>query len=156
VVTDDEIRRLTEIAAALRLLLGDQTLNHTEFVEALFVAIDDAEGVGCLPGNPMEYRRLIEWLSRAPLEEWRTLAERLPRPGADIGSRLARIAEIHKLSLQDGLATLEQLDHVLHTAEDTMRHRLDQLAHGDPESPLGLTINAARRLAISLSPEEAS
>ncbi len=156
VVADDEIRRLTELAGALHLLLGDQTLTRDEFVQTLSAAVDDAEGVGCLPGNPMESRRLVEWLSRVPVEEWRTLADRLPRPDTDTGDRLARIAEIHKLDPQRGLAALEQLDDVLRTAEDTMRHRLDQLGHGGSESPLDLTMNAARRLATSLGPEEAS
>jgi hypothetical protein len=155
-VADDEIRRLIELARALRLLLGDQTLKSDEFVLALSAAIDHAEAVGCFPGNPMEFRRLIEWLSDAPLEEWRTLAERLPEPDTHTGGRLVRIAEIHKLNPQQGLAALKQLDDVLRTAEDTMRHRLDQLARGSPESPLGLTINAARRLETSLRPEEAS
>ncbi len=125
-------------------------------MQALFAAVDDAEGVGCLPGNPMEFRRLIEWLSHVPLEEWRTLAERLPEADTHTGARLARIAGIHKLDPQRGLAALEQLDDVLRTAQETMRHRLDQLAQGGSESPLDLTINAARRLATSLGPEEAS
>jgi hypothetical protein len=155
-VADDEIRRLTELAGGLRLLLGDQTLKRSEFVQALSAAVDHAEGVGCLPGNPMESRRLIEWLSRAPLEEWQTLADRLPRPDTDTGARLARIAGIHKLDPQRGLAAFEQLDDVFRTAQGTMRHRLDQLAQGGSESPLDLTINAARRLATSLGPEVGS
>jgi hypothetical protein len=154
VVADDETRRLIELAEALRLLLGDQTLKNDEFVRALSVAVDDAEAVECFPGNPMEFRGLIQWLSDVPLEEWRTLAERVPEPDAHTGARLARIAEIHKLNPQQGLATLKQLDDVLQTAEVTMRHRLDQLAQGGSESPLDLTINAARGLETSLRPEE--
>jgi hypothetical protein len=156
VVADDEIRRLIELAEALRLLLGDQTLEREGFLQALSTAVDDAEGVGCLPGNPMEFRRLIELLSHAPLEEWRTLAERLPEPDTHTGARLARIAEIHKLNPQLGIDLLKQLDDALRTAEDTMRHRLDQLTQGGSESPLDLMINAARRLETSLHPEVGS
>jgi hypothetical protein len=154
VVADDETRRLTELAEALGLLLGDQPLKNDEFVRALSSAIDDAEAVGSFPGNPMEFRRLIEGLSDSPLEEWRTLAERVPESDAHIGARLGRIAEIHKLNPQQGLTTLKRLDDVLQTAEDTVRHRLDQLTQSSSESPLDLTINAARRLETSLRPEE--
>jgi hypothetical protein len=156
VVTDDEVKRLSELAESLRRLLGDQMVNRDELVRLLSVAVDDAESLGCLPGNPMEPRRLISHLSHASLEEWRTLAERLPRPDADIGSRLARIADIHKLDPQDGLAALALLDDVLRAAEATMRLRLEQSPHGSSGSPLDLTTNAARRLASSLRPEEAS
>jgi hypothetical protein len=147
---DDECSRLTEAAAALRSLLGDVPVTSAGLAHALLGAIDDAESVNCLPANPIELRRLVENLERAPVDDWRRVTGRLPQPEEPIGDRLAAIASIQALHLQEGLAILRHIDEALNSAERTVADRLDELASGTAASPLDDAIAAIRRLTTAL------